>query len=195
MKYTQIPSTTFEQLTLGAGVLLDEFTPATGAMGNILGATTGGVNFTATPEFTDFGEDIDNCPKNTKELKKLDNWTVTMSGTLVTMTPSMAKNLTALADVSNTTKITPRTTVDTANDFFDLWLVADYSDVNVDGTSPSTAKAGYVAIHMMDALSTGGFQLQTADKEKGQFAFEFTAHFSIDATDTVPFEIYVKAGG
>jgi hypothetical protein len=47
---------------------------------------------------------------------------------------------------------------------------------------------------MMNALSTGGFQIQTADKEKGQFSFEFTGHYSKDSADTVPFEIYIKAG-
>ena len=53
---------------------------------------------------------------------------------------------------------------------------------------------GYIAIHMMNALSTGGFQIQSGDKAKGQFAFEYTAHYSMDAADTVPFEIYIKAG-
>ena len=46
----------------------------------------------------------------------------------------------------------------------------------------------------MNALSTGGFKLQTADKAKGQMAFEYTAHYSMNAQETVPFEIYVKAG-
>lgn len=187
MQYTQIPATTFEQLVLNAGILVDEFTPSTATVGNILGATSGGISFTATPSFNDFGEDIDNCPKNTKELKRLEDWEITMSGTFVTVTPSLAQKLTALADVSDTTKVTPRDTLK-SSDFDDLWLIADYSDKNT-GTT-----AGYVAIHMMNALSTGGFQLQTGDKEKGQFSFEFTAHYSLDAQDTVPFEIYVKTG-
>ena len=45
---------------------------------------------------------------------------------------------------------------------------------------------------MINALSTGGFQLQTADKEKGTFSFEYTAHYSMSAQDTVPFEVYVS---
>ena len=47
---------------------------------------------------------------------------------------------------------------------------------------------------MMNSLSTGGFQIKSSDKAKGQFAFEFTGHYSMDAQDTVPFEVYVKAG-
>lgn len=192
MQYTKYPTNTFETLVIGAGVLLTEFDPssATVADGKILGPTTGGVKFTATPTFSDFGEGIDNVPKNTKELKRIDDWEIKMTGTLVAITPAAARWLTGAADLA-TNKITPRDTLDLTEetgDFRDLWLVADYSDKN------TGANAGFVAIHMMDALSTGGFQLQTADKEKGQFSFEFTAHYSKDAEDTVPFEIYVKAG-
>ena len=65
MKYTKIPETTFQNLQLNAGVLLSAFNPESATVANesIIGATTGGINFTATPTYTDFGEDIDNCPK------------------------------------------------------------------------------------------------------------------------------------
>ena len=55
--------------------------------------------------------------------------------------------------------------------------------------------AGFVAIHMLNALNTGGFQIQSTDKEKGKFAFEFTGHYSMSAQDTVPYEIYIQQGG
>jgi hypothetical protein len=66
MKFTKIPSDAFQKLQINAGILTTDFTPATGAIGEAgqIGATTGGVNFTATPTYSDFGEDIDNCPKN-----------------------------------------------------------------------------------------------------------------------------------
>lgn len=187
-KFTKIPTTTFQQLQINAGVILSEFTPSTPTVADnkILGATTGGVNFTATPSFLDFGEDIDNCPKNTKELKRLDDWEIKLSGNFVTMSADLAQRLTAAADIASE-KITPRRDLDLA-DFKDIWLVGDYSDQN------GATNGGYIAIHMMSALSTGGFQIQTGDKAKGQFAFEFTSHFSMDAQDTVPFEIYVHPG-
>lgn len=66
MKFTQIPQDTFKELVLNAGVLLSAFAPATAEVADdaIIGATSGGVTFVATPTFSDFGEDIDNCPKN-----------------------------------------------------------------------------------------------------------------------------------
>lgn len=191
MKFTKIPSDAFQKLQVNAGILTTDFTPATGTIGEVgqIGATTGGVNFTATPTYTDFGEDIDNCPKNMKELKRLESWEVKMSGTFVNASTAIAKSLCGAADIdtTDTTKITPRNDLKDA-DFDDIWLVGDYSDKNGD------TNGGFIAIHMMNALSTGGFQMQTADKAKGQFAFEYTAHYSMSAQDTVPFEIYIKAG-
>lgn len=190
MKYTQIPSTAFQNIQMNAGILVDSFVPATGVIGNIIGATSGGVNFTDTVEYTDFGEDIDNCPKNTKELKKLNSHEVKMSGTFVTVTAGIAKRLAGAADVDalDATHIIPRNDLD-ASDFEDLWWIGDYSDEN------TGENAGYCAIHMKNALSTGGFQIQSSDKAKGTFAFEFTGHYSMNAQDEVPYEIYIKQGG
>lgn len=188
MKFTKIPETTFQKLQLNAGVLLKTFDPskATVDQASIVGATSGGVSFAATPAFSDFGEDIDNAPKNTKELKRLDSWDVSMSGTFVTMDSTVAKlmmaSATAIAD-----KITPRNDL-AAEDFTDLWWVGDYSDEN------GETNGGFIAIHMMNSLSTGGFAIQSGDKAKGTFAFTFTGHYSIADQNKVPFEVYVKAG-
>lgn len=190
MKYTQIPTTAFQNIQLNAGILVDSFVPATGVVGRLLGATTGGVNFTDSVEYTDFGEDIDNCPKNMLELKKLDSHDVKMSGTFVTLSAATAKMLVAVGDVdqADSTHIIPRNDL-LKTDFLDLWWIGDYSDVNTGDN------AGFVAIHMMNAMNTGGFQIQSTDKGKGQFAFEFTGHYSMEAQDTVPYEVFIQQGG
>ena len=194
-KFTQIPTDTFKKLQLGAGLLTTDFDTATGELtaSNIVGATSGGVSFEATPSFSDFGEDIDNCPKNTKELKKLDGWDAKMSGSFVTMDTKAAVSVIGTAAVASDdpTKVVPRNSVD-ANDFKDIWWVGDYSDINEDGTS--AGKAGFIAIKLISALSTGGFKIQSGDKAKGTFEFEYTGHYSLENIDIVPFEIYIKAG-
>ena len=191
MKYTQIPANTFKELQLNAGILTSNFAPTTGTVesNTMLGATSGGISFAATPTYADWGDGIDNCPKNMMELKKLESWEIKMSGTFLTVNTAQAKSLMAAADIgsSDTTKVTPRNDV-ALTDFNDIWWIGDYSDKN------GATNGGYIAIHMMNALSTGGFQLQSSDKAKGQFAFEYSAHYSMDAADTVPFEIYIKAG-
>lgn len=194
-KFTQIPTDTFKKLQLNAGILTTEFDPATGELSasNIIGATSGGVSFEATPSFTDFGEDIDNCPKNTKELKKLDSWEAKMSGSFVTMDTNVATSVIGTAAVASDdqTKVVPRNYVE-AKDFKNIWWVGDYSDINEDGSS--AGKAGFIAIKLINALSTGGFKIQSGDKAKGTFEFEYTGHYSSENIDTVPFEIYIKAG-
>ena len=189
MKYTQIPATAFQNIQLNAGILVDDFNPKTGVIGRLLGATTGGVNFSDSIEYTDFGEDIDNCPKNMMELKKLDSHEVKMSGTFVTLDAATAKMLVAVGDVDadDETHIIPRNDL-LASDFLTVWWIGDYSDVNTGDN------AGFIAIKMINAMNTGGFQIQSTDKGKGQFAFEFTGHYSMDAQDKVPYEIYIQQG-
>lgn len=181
--FTKIPTDTFETLQLNAGILVDSFVPSTKVYGNILGATSGGVNFTDTPSFQDWGEDIDNAPKNTKELKIIESREVKMSGTFATVSASTAKVLMGAADADSqdATHIIPRDEL-VSTDFNDIWWVGDYGE------------NGFIAIHLINALSTTGFQIQSGDKAKGQFAFEFTGHYSMDAQDTVPYEVYVEQG-
>lgn len=189
MKFTQIPETAFQNIQLNAGILVDAFTPATGTIGNLLGATTGGVSFNDAIEYSDYGDDIDNCPKNMLELKRLESHGVTLSGTFITISASTAKLLAAAADVDaeDATHIVPRNDLLTS-DFDDIWWIGDYSDVNTGDN------AGFIAIHLLNALNTSGFQIKSTDKGKGQFAFEFTGHYSMDAQDTVPYEIYIQQG-
>ena len=71
-KYTRIPADTFKQLTINAGLVLKQFDTKTGTVAeeDILFATSGGSTFTAKPSFTDYGDDIDNCPANMMERKQ-----------------------------------------------------------------------------------------------------------------------------
>ena len=92
-----------------------------------------------------------------KELKKLDSWEVKMTGTFVNADTAIAKRLCGAADIGtpDTTKVTPRNDLKDA-DFDDIWLVGDYSDKN------GETNGGFIAIKLLNALSTGGFQLKTA---------------------------------
>lgn len=189
MQFTKIPEDTFEKLSLNAGVMTKSFTPATGVVGTLLGATTGGIAFSTNPEYSDFGEDIDNAPNNTKQLKRLMSVDATMSGTLLTLDPATIKTLLAGADIDSqdTTKIVPRDHLVDA-DFEDIWWIGDYSDQN------TGSNAGFIAIHMKNALNTVGFQSQSTKDAKNTFAFEFHAHYDIENQTDIPFEIYCKAG-
>lgn len=191
MKFTRIPETTFQKLQLNAGIMLTAFDPTNGAVAEdaIMGATSGGINFSAVPTFSDFGEDIDNAPTNVKEMKMLEKWDVTMSGSFVTVDVKSAKMLVGAADIDagDQSKIVPRNDL-MDSDFTDVWWVGDYSEQN------GESNGGFVAIHMINALNTGGFSVQSTNKGKGEFAFEFTGHYSLSDQSKVPFEVFVKTG-
>ena len=189
MKYTQVPSDLFKKIQINAGIIASAFEPDTRTITatNILLETSGGSSFSAEPSFTDFGEDIDNIPKNTMELKKLDSVEVKLSGTAVTMDTAQAKSFMAAADVAGN-KVTPRADLK-VEDFKDLWWIGDYSDEN------SGDSAGFIAIRTMNALSTGGFKIKSGDKTKGNFDFEYTGHYSTKNPEILPYEVYIRTGG
>lgn len=184
-KFTAIPQSTFEELQLDAGVILKNFTPATPTAPKdeaIVCATTGGINVSCVPTYSDMGEDVDNCPVNMMELKHLDGWDCKMAFTsLGTSTESIRLALGA-ADIDTTdrSKITPRRDLK-QTDFADLWWVGDRAD------------GGMVAICLKNALSTGGFTLQTTKNGKGQVSVELTGHVSMSAQDEMPMEFYSAA--
>lgn len=190
MKFTQVRSDTFQTLQINAGIVLSQFNPATGSVTatEILGATTGGISFASNPEFMDFGEDVDNVPNNTYQLKRLTRYNPVLSGTFVAIDAALAQTIVGTSTYTTSSGlIVPNTTIDIA-DFKDIWFVGDYSDKN------GATNGGFIAIHVLKAYSTGGFQWQSTKDGKGQFAFELTGHYDLSNIGTAPFEMYVKAG-
>lgn len=195
MKYTQVPKDLFKNLVLNAGIIVSDFKPEEGSFKpeDILGATDGGVSFSATPTYGDYAEGIDNMTTNTKETKYLQSVEAKMSGTYKTVTDKLIKDLIASADISGdgVKKIVPRSNL-TDDDFKDVWWVGDYSDVNED--KETAQKAGYLAIHLMNALNTNGFNVSSANKDKGSTTFEYVGHYSIETPDVIPYEVYLRQG-
>ena len=179
--YTVIPQSTFDEMQLDAGILLTDFDPSNPEVvdSNILCATTGGINIVAEPSYSDLGEDVDNVPANMKELKHLDSWDCRFETTGLGTSPELIKKALGCADIdgSNESKIVPRKDLD-QDDFADLWWVGDKAD------------GGFVAVKLINALSTAGFSLQTTKDGKGQTSLTFTGHVSIDAQNVVPIEFY-----
>lgn len=189
MKFTQVKTDAFQNLQMNAGIICDSFTPSTGTIGNILGATTGGFQFNSNPTYLDFGEDVDNCPPNTWQLKRVSYYDPVISGTFLTISAENAKKLTGGADIpsNDVTHVVPRGSLE-STDFSDVWVIGDYSDKN------TGQNAGFLAVHLKKVLNTAGIQWTSTKDGKGQFAFEFHGHYDLQNVDDVPFEIYCKAG-
>lgn len=183
--FTVIPQDTFSSLQLDAGVLLKTFNPATPAApsdDDIICATTGGINVSCVPTYSDLGEDVDNCPVNMKELKHLDSWECKLSTTSLGTSPELIRLALGAADITaSSSKIVPRKDLE-QTDFSDLWWVGDKAD------------GGLVAVKLINALSTGGFTLQTTKNGKGQVSIELTGHVSMSAQNVMPMEFYSTTG-
>ena len=182
-RYTKIPTNTFDGLGLDAGVLLKQFDIEDAIDGkdgfddeDIITATTGGVNPSCTPTFSDLGEDVDNVPNGMKEMMHLDTWDVSLSTTAYDTSPESVKMALGCADIDGD-KVTPRMSLK-QTDFFDVWWVGD------------KANGGFIAIHVLNAMSVSGFSLQSTKNGKTTFPLTFNGHVSINAQDVVPMEIY-----
>lgn len=177
--FTVIPQDTFEAMQLDAGVLLKNFdpeNPAKPADADIICATTGGIAVTCQPEYSDLGEDVDNCPVNMKELKHLDSWTCTVGFTALSTSVEGIRLALGAADVTGN-KVVPRRDLK-QSDFSTVWWVGDRAD------------GGGVAVKLFNALSTDGLSLQTTKSGKGQTSMTLTGHVSINAQDVMPMEFY-----
>lgn len=178
LNFVQIPEDAFEKLQMDAGVLLKAFDLTAGTFKNedIICATTGGVNPSCVAEYSDFAEDVDNAPNNMKEFKHLDGWTCTLATTGLDVSLESIKLALGAADIVDNKVVMRRSLKQT--DFKDLYWAG------------GTMDGGGVVILLRNALSTGGFSLQTTKNGKGQVALEFTGHVSITDQDTMPMEFY-----
>lgn len=179
-RFTVIPENTFKSIQTEAGVVLKKFDPAKPTIedADIVCATTGGVNPTCVPTYTDMGEDVDNCPVNLKELKELSSWECKLAFTSLGVSKENIRLALGAADISaDTGAIVPRKDLE-QTDFADIWWVGDRAD------------GGFVAVQLKNALSTSGFSLQTTKSGKGQLSIELTGHVSIDTQDEIPMVFY-----
>ena len=113
-----------------------------------------------------------------KELKKLDSWECKLSTTSLGTSVALIKMSLGCADIGEDgVSVIPRRDLK-QKDFGDIWWVGD------------KANGGLVAIRILNALSTGGFSLQTTKAGKGTSALEITGHVSINAQKTVPMIFY-----
>lgn len=184
-RFTRISTDAFDALQVDAGIILTNFDPSnpyvTPASEDILATTTGGVHPVYSPEWTDFAEDIDNVPNNMMEFKRVTNQTATLSFTSIKFNAANTKWALGAADTelmdNGVTVIKPRRDV-LLSDFKDLWWVGD------------KANGGAYAIKLLNALSTGGLNIQSTKNGKGTNSITVTGHVSINAQDTMPMIIY-----
>lgn len=179
---TRVSETFFNSVQLDAGILVkgwDPDKPTTITDSMIICATTGGINPTCVPTYSDLYEDVDNAPNNTKEGLHLDGWDCGISTTAVTHDLDTIKLALGAADKDATAhSVSPRTYIKD-DDFSDLAWLGDMADGSI------------AAVVLTNALSTGGYSLQTSKNGKGNLDLTISGYASIKTQTEVPMKFYI----
>lgn len=177
---TRVSSDFFNSVILDAGILVKGWSPddpTTITDDMIVCATTGGINPSCVPRYSDLFEDVDNAPNNTKEGLHLDGWDCSIGTTAVNQDLDAIRLALGAADIQ-ANKVIPRTYIED-EDFDDLAWLGDMADGSL------------AACVLKNALSTGGYSLQTGKNSKGTIPLTITGYASIANQQAVPMEFYV----
>lgn len=179
MTYTKITKEQFDEMQFDAGVWVRSFDIQSPAVvdSDIICATSGGISLSVVPSIVDLGDGVYMMPKGTAEMLMVTGWTVDASFTTLGFSGGVIQFVLGASD-SGADGINPRLDLQDS-DFGDLWWIGD----RVDG--------GLVAIHLLNALSDEGIDIQTERQASGKISVHLTAHASIEEDmEAVPVEIY-----
>ena len=116
-KFSKISTDAFKEIQFDAGMVLSKFDLAGTAEiadEDIICATSGGIQVSLTPSYTDYAEDIDNVPANMMEFKEIESWEAKMSFTCLSVSLKAIKAAIGAADITDT-KVTPRASLKTSD--------------------------------------------------------------------------------
>lgn len=179
---TRVSSDFYSKVQKEAGVLLKTFdvtNPVEPADDAIITATTGGISVSCVPETQDMFEDIDNVPNNTAEGKSITGWNVSVSTTAINTSEETIALALGAHKTNENGGISPRRDY-VLDDFKDIYWIGDMVDENK-----------LLCIVVKNAVSTGGFSLQTTKRGKGQISLELTGHTRLDNQEEIPAEFYI----
>ncbi len=171
----------FKSIPKGSGNILSDFSLETPKIDktNVVHATQGGVQITYKNTIEDTLADIDNAPTNTKQGAEVSGTTATISYTTPNADPKTIQMAVGTADIDpdDPTHVVARLKT-VLTDFKPLWWVG-----------PMTG-GGFLVVKILNALSTGGLNLQTAHRGGGSMQITLTAFSDLENPDQAPMEFY-----
>ena len=171
----------FKSIPKGSGNILSDFSLETPKIDktNVVHATQGGVQITYQNTIEDTLADIDNAPTNTKQGAEVSGTTATISYTTPNADPKTIQMAVGTADIDpdDPTHVVARLKT-VLTDFNPLWWVG-----------PMTG-GGFLVVKILNALSTGGLNLQTAHRGGGSMQITLTAFSDLENPDQAPMEFY-----
>lgn len=181
-KATRVSADFYNSVQKEAGILLNVFdvsNPVEPADEQIITATTGGISISCVPETEDIFADIDNVPNNTAEGKNITGWNVSMSTTAIGASEDTIALSLGAYEKGLDGGVKPRRNYK-IGDFKTIYWIGDMAD-----------ETKLLCAVIKNAVSTGGFSLQTTKKGKGQISLELTGHTRLNNQEEIPAEFYV----
>ena len=181
-KATRVSADFANNIGMEAGILVGKFNvanPVKPKDEDIICTTTGNFSITCVAETSDFFEDVNNMPNNTKQGKRITGWNCGLTVSAIDITEKLLLRALGAAEVGVDGGVHPRTQYE-MKDFKELYWMGDMTDDN---------KVFVVA--MNDTVSTGGVSFTSSKNNKDTISLEFTAHASIEHFDVVPMAFYI----
>ena len=181
-KAKKVAATAANNMQVDAGLLLSSFditNPVEPADADIICATTGDFSIVSQPDTSDFFDDVNNAPKNTKEGKRITGWTNTLGITCLEVTEDTIKLALGASKVNADGGVAPRDQYE-ANDFKKIYWIGDMVDVNK-----------LLVVEMSNTVSTGGLSFTSTNNGKGKIALSLQAHTTIADETFVPMSFFV----
>lgn len=181
-KATRVSADFYNSVQKEAGILLNAFdvsNPVEPADEQIITATTGGISISCVPETEDIFADIDNVPNNTAEGKNITGWNVSLSTTALEANEDTIALALGAYETGLDGGVKPRRNYK-IDDFKTIYWIGDMAD-----------ETKLLCAVIKNAVSTGGFSLQTTKNGKGQVSLELTGHTRLNNQEEVPADFYV----
>lgn len=184
--YSGYTEQTAESLLLDAGAYFKNYDLKTDTFetavksGKLLGATSGGGAFNATPTIRKI--EVDGIKGSAKGMQVIDEWVVNITANMKEVTQDTISLALASANVEVGEEGYKNIT---ANNYIAL---SDYID-NITWVGKLSGSEKPVIIQVYNALSTEGLTVTTVDKDEAVIALSFVGHYDQATLDTPPFLI------
>lgn len=149
----------------------------------LIGATSGGGSFAATPTIRRI--EVDGVKGAVKGGETIDEWVVTLTANVKEITAETFKMSLAAADTSEATAPANYTQITARGEI----KMEDYMD-NVTWVGRLSGSNDPVIIVVKGALCTNGLTITFADKTEGVIPVTVTGHYDPADLETPPFDIF-----
>lgn len=185
---TGYSANTKENLLLGAGAIFKNWTIGTDSYGSstsmakVIGATQGGVQFSAVPTVRNI--QIDGILGKAADLDVIDSWEIKMTASFI----EASEDIIRLALGASTVDTTTNNNYDIIKGNTEFQSTDYLTNVTYVGTISGSETP--IIIQLYNAINQGGLTIKTEDTAEGTIEITFEGRYTTSNQGEAPFAIY-----